>query len=224
VYGPQGIKELVNTVLKITGGWDSFTIDIVELYPETVSHLEIPVGPTDTVKVIACPMDHRIECFGFVFEESECLPKLNADKARELGVANKHLRDLKAGVDVTLDNGTVVRSSDCLVFSSLAPRKCAVLQDTSDGSAALPYLDNCDLLVHECTYENSQRDKAIEFGHSTPEIASALARKCSARRLALTHFSARFESTDSLGLEARAELVGCDCEVILATDFLEIRF
>ena len=134
------------------------------------------------------------------------------------------IASLKAGRDVTLSDGRHITSTEC--FSSIVKqsRTCAVLQDTVDASSALPFLENCDLLVHECTYSNTHHQKALVHGHSTPSIAAGIARLCKARRLALTHFSPRYDSTDVLRVEALNDLVGSECEVILAEDFLEIAF
>ena len=224
IYGPEGVREMIDTVMRLSGGWHGYKIQIVELDTASVTHMDIPIGEKENLHVTACPMSHRIGTVGYVFRESKRPFKLDAEKAMLMGVSGQHLGDLKSGKDVALPNGTIVKSSDCLIAGELESRICAILQDTSDASAATPYLDKCDLLVHECTYDNSQCDKAHEFGHATPDIAAALARRCNARRLALTHFSPRFESTESLGDEARAALSGQDCEVILATDFLEVRF
>jgi ribonuclease Z len=169
-------------------------------------------------------MDHRIDTVGFVFKESKHPPKLDVERARSLGVDQSFFGSLKCGQDVVLPDGRIILSSECLITDVQQPRTCAVLQDTSDGTSALPFLEDCDLLVHECTYDNSQSDKAIQFGHATPSIAAKIAKTCNARRLALTHFSARYDGTEQLGEEARHELVGADCEVILATDFLEVKF
>jgi ribonuclease Z len=169
-------------------------------------------------------MDHRIEAIGYVFKESARSMKLDMDKVKRLGISGKLIGELKSGRSVTLPNNVIIDSADFLIPSELVSRSCAVLQDTADGSSALPYLENCDLLVHECTYENAHIEKALEFGHSTPRIAASLAKQCRAKRLALTHFSPRYEDTEILAQEARSELSGCSCEVILAADFLEIKF
>lgn len=224
IYGPRGIREMIDTVMRLSGGWHGYPVHILELDTESVTQLEIPIGDSEKLQVTACPMSHRIDTVGFVFRESRRPAKLDAEKARLMGVSGHQLGDLKSGKDVRLHNGTVIMSSDCLIESEHEARICAVLQDTSDGSAAIPYLENCDLLVHECTYDNSQCSKAHEFGHATPDIAASLAVRCKARRLALTHFSPRFETTESLGEEAKLALAGHECEVILATDFLEIKF
>ena len=82
-------------------------------------------------------------------------------------------------------------------FSFSAISLCAV-------ALIAPLARGADLVVHEATnaflppyddpaagYEGVRRLTAAH-GHSTPQMAGEFARKCGARRLALTHFSPRY--------------------------------
>ena len=51
---------------------------------------------------------------------------------------------------------------------------------------------NCDIMIHECTYHETLREKAIEYGHSTARMAGMYARQSQAKMLVLTHFSPRY--------------------------------
>ena len=48
---------------------------------------------------------------------------------------------------------------------------------------------DCDLLIHECTYPESEIEKASQNNHSTFYHAVNTAKKCNAGMLLLTHFS-----------------------------------
>lgn len=69
-----------------------------------------------------------------------------------------------------------------------------ILGDCSDASNIIPFAQQCDVLVHECTHDDTLKEKAIDFGHSTPSMATALADKCDAKCLLLNHFSQRYRS------------------------------
>src|SRR5205807_3977533 len=49
-----------------------------------------------------------------------------------------------------------------------------------------------DLLVHEATFADDERERAAETGHSTAGQAATLARDAVVTMLALTHFSTRY--------------------------------
>src|SRR5581483_4669407 len=60
-----------------------------------------------------------------------------------------------------------------------------------------------DLLIHEATFAEEERERAAETGHSTAGEAAQLAREAEVTLLALTHFSTRY-AVGVLRDEARA--------------------
>ncbi|KAF4658851.1 Zinc phosphodiesterase ELAC protein 1 [Perkinsus olseni] len=198
VYGPKGIKTMIETVFALSGGWNGYDLRIVELDP--TQHSEFTTSSGD-VRVHACPLKHRLPTLGYlrpheqIFAEPDKPGPLNAALATRMGARGPQFRELKEGRDVTLNDGTLIRAVD-VIGEKTKGRTVAVLQDTCDSSEALPYLNRPDLLIHECTYHDGIREKAIEFGHSTAAMAGEFARSCDAKVLALTHFSPRYNDPD----------------------------
>lgn len=141
---------------------------------------------------------------------------------------------LKTGESVTLENGRVLLPSEVLE-ETIPGRKVCILGDCSSvlGEGPLKLCNGADVLVHEATLGNEHREKAVDHGHSTPEMAALVAQACCAQRLVLYHFSQRYKpdslqkdgDEDSvLELKRQAEEVLQDCgvEVTLAEDFLTL--
>ncbi|XP_008335102.1 zinc phosphodiesterase ELAC protein 1 isoform X2 [Cynoglossus semilaevis] len=178
---------------------------------------------------------HRIPSFGFCIQEHDRPGRLRTERLKELGLKPGPLYGcLKAGESVTLDSGLVVQPSDVLE-DTIPGRKVCILGDCSSilGTKIFDVCHGADVLVHEATLANQHKDKAVDHGHSTPQMAAAVARVCSAKRLVLYHFSQRYKPSsqqkegdkdDVTELKRQAEegLQDCDVEVLLAEDFLSV--
>ena len=80
-----------------------------------------------------------------------------------------------------------------------------------------------DLLVHEATFGEEEKDRAKETFHSTAREAAQVALAAKARKLVLTHLSARYSiSAEELVKEAKEVF----SEVVAAKDgmVLEVPF
>eukprot|EP01027_Heterolobosea_sp_BB2_P016000 GEZU01022844.1.p3 GENE.GEZU01022844.1~~GEZU01022844.1.p3 ORF type:complete len:113 (-),score=43.17 GEZU01022844.1:143-481(-) len=52
---------------------------------------------------------------------------------------------------------------------------------------------NADMLVHEITLEDKEKDMAIAKGHSCPSMAGEFAKSICAEALIITHFSVKYK-------------------------------
>ena len=78
----------------------------------------------------------------------------------------------------------------------------AFIMDTAPCAAAEELADGVDLLVCESTYLTEHQALAAEYKHMTAAQAGQLAATARARRLVLTHFSARYPDNQAFRLEA----------------------
>jgi ribonuclease Z len=97
-------------------------------------------------------------------------------------------------------------------------RKLVISGDTSPSDALAVAAHRADLLIHEATFAEEERERAAETGHSTASEAAALAAQAQVTMLALTHFSTRY-SPALLRDEARAIFKS----TVLPRDFDEIE-
>lgn len=201
IVGPVGIRLMVTTVLRAAGGFAGFPLQFLELTPEqTYPDLGIINGG---LRLEAYPLKHRVASFGYVLREGLKPGAMLVAKAKELGASGKDLGKLKDGLDVTLADGRIVKSSDC-VGHPIRSRSIALLQDTFDSTTAEAACKDVDLLIHECTYSANLKEKAIEHGHSTSGMAGEFAAKVNANMLVMTHFSNRYETREQTARKIEA--------------------
>lgn len=191
LIGPKGIRNMLHTVFTVSGGFSAFPLIIHELEPEQ-THENIGYFACCDLTISAYPLSHRIPAFGFVLTEATRPGPLDFKLAASRGARGPQLGLLKNGEDVTLENGTVIRSSE-VVGESIPGRRIALLQDTYDSSHAVKALQHVDVLIHECTYDSALKEKAIAHGHSTSTMAGEFAGSVNAKLLVLTHFSNRYD-------------------------------
>lgn len=162
---------------------------------------------------------------------------IDMDKARALGVYGSQFRVLRAGRAVKISKtGAVVTPEDVaqkpFVVNGVSaqtavhksgvsegrkrrrpvPRKVVILGDTCDSSAIAEAGMGANLLVHEATFTNALADKAKAAMHSTASMAGIFANRIRAKKLALTHFSSRYEALQLAALvgTSKADTIGSD--------------
>ncbi len=157
---------------------------------------------TPEFKVRAARASHSVEAFSYLVEELGRPGVFHPEKAKALGVPEGRLWSaLQKGRSVTV-GGRKVSSSE--VAGPPRPgRRIGYSGDTRPSPRLARFFEGCDLLIFDSTFRGSDRDKALERMHSTCVEAAGLAKEAGVRRLALTHFSARYTSATALLREAR---------------------
>jgi ribonuclease Z len=95
----------------------------------------------------------------------------------------------------------------------------ALVMDTAPCEGAERLADGVDLLVAESTFLDVDADLASASRHLTAGQAGGLAAAAGARRLVLTHFSARHPDEDDFAREAAAH----HPDVVAARDLMRVR-
>ena len=200
LVGPKGLKDYVEWNINFASVNISYDINYVEL-EEGFEH-EVVVDE-DKYYIEARPLDHTKFCIGYRLQEKDKPGKVDAVKAKASGISEDwQYKVLKAGKDVELGNGNIVKADD-IVGPSQKGDSFAYCTDTRYCENAVKLGKDVSVLFHEATFSNSLKDKAKETGHSTAEEAAKIASNANADLLVITHFSARYTNQFVLLREAR---------------------
>ena len=199
LYGPVGLKNFVLTSLKMSGSKLAYRIDFHEL--DTAGK----VFEDATFEVHADVLDHTIFCLGYRVIEKNRTGELDAEGLKAAGLPFGPLfGKVKQGQTVEFE-GKIFDPKD-FIGAEKQGKIVAIMGDTRKTNAAVRLAWGADLLVHEATYEASESKMARRHGHSTSKQAAEVAQAASAKRLLLTHISARYVGplVSQLAREAKA--------------------
>jgi ribonuclease Z len=212
VYGPPGVCAFIKAFKETVKFGLSYPIEVTEVdegivYEEEEYHIE------------CAQMQHQVPSLGYALVETDRPGRFYPTKAESLGVPRGPLwRELQKGRAVTGSAGITVRSEQ-VMGPTRTGRKLVYTGDTSPCMATVALAEDADLLIHEATLSDDLQDKALEAGHSTPSQAAEVAQKAHARRLVLTHISARYTETLDYLERARRIFPG----IVLAEDFMSFE-
>ncbi|MBI5497520.1 MAG: ribonuclease Z [Deltaproteobacteria bacterium] len=161
-------------------------------------------------------LEHRVDCFGYRLQEHDGV-SFDAALLEQAGVRGPRVADLER--DGTLRvNGTTVRRED--VSHPRPGQAFAFVMDTRPCRNAVELARGADLAVMESTFATAHEDEARQYAHCTAAQAARMAVEAGARRLALTHFSQRYDDVTPLLEEARA--VHPDVVALMDLDTVEV--
>jgi ribonuclease Z len=208
VYGPPGTGELMRAMRVVYGRLR---------YPFTVVELEAGEGVAfDDYEVTAFNVRHRGRAFGYAIVEDARPGRFDAELATSLGIPFGPDRG-------RLQRGEVVNGvrPEQVVGPPRPGRKVVLSGDTAPCEMLRVAAHQADVLVHEATFTEEERERALETGHSTARQAAEIAAEADVRLLALTHLSTRYAGSEVRD-EARA--VFERTEVPRDFDVIEVPF
>lgn len=199
VYGPKGIKEMMETIFRLTETHRGFDV----IYHELSSKKSEKIYEDNRVEVFTIPLDHRIYCNGYLFREKPKERHLNmqeVSKYAEIETCDYH--NLKLGKDFILSDGYVLKNS-VLTTEPSKSVSYAFCSDTRYLEEIVPLIENVDVLYHESTFLHDLKEMADYTGHTTALEAARIARKANVGKLILGHFSNRYSDLTVFTDEAR---------------------
>ena len=197
IWGPKGLLQILKRADGLGFERLTFPLEVVEVTPGE------PIKRKDYL-ILPFPVEHRgTAAVGYAVIEDERRGVFNPDLAREMGIPEGPLWGrIHKGEPITLDDGRVVQPST-LVGPTRSGRRIVVTGVTRPCNATIEASAGADLIVHEATFADEEAQRASETGHSTAREAAEVAAAAGAKKLVLTHFSARY-SRDPSELETQA--------------------
>ncbi len=198
LFGPKGIKEVINLQLKYSKSYVKYDL----IFHELNSKKSELIFEDEKVEVLTIPLHHRVYTNGFLFKEKENSRKLNMSeiiKFQEIEVCDYN--NLKAGRDFTLTSGETIQNS-LLTQDPKKPMSYAYCSDTSYKSDIVEIIKKSDLLYHESTFLSDKEDLATKTRHSTAKQAALIAKKADVKKLILGHYSSRYKDITLFKKEA----------------------
>ena len=197
LYGPAGLGPILKFFLSYYGEGLGFEVRFTPLKmkePETVY-------ATRAVEVLAFPLNHGIDTFGFLFREKRPQYNVVKEAVGRFGLTLEEIGTLKRGEDVVRPDGTIAASE--AAYLPYEPRSYAYVSDTAPFPELSGWVRGVDLLYHETTYLAEWEEQAAQRHHSTTLQAARCALEAGAGRLVIGHYSSRCRDNARYEAECR---------------------
>ncbi|MGY0288187.1 MAG: ribonuclease Z [Candidatus Methanodesulfokora washburnensis] len=196
IIAPAGFSSIYKALKEITPTLTSYEVRITEINGENEFRLL-----NCTLKMF--PVCHgNTPTYGISIKEDDKPGRFDPEKSDKLGVPVELRGVLQKGIPIKLPDGKVIRPEDVMG----PPRKGAKVvfsSDTRPCDSLLKEAENADVLIHEATYDDDKKDRAEKTGHSTISEAIEVGIASKARKIVLTHFSARYKKEDLEKMETK---------------------
>ena len=203
IYAPDDYETLLQPTLDFFCKGLEFEVVYHRVNPQQTE----VVYEDRTVTVRTLPLQHRLPCCGYLFEEHAVLPHIRKDMIDFLHIPVFAIRGIKEGQSWTDENGRVWTSEE-LTRPSYAPRTYAYCSDTMyfpelANTLKTLHPEGLDLLYHEATFAEEHKSRCKETFHSTARQAARIACDSGAKKLLIGHYSARYNDSKILLDEAK---------------------
>jgi len=196
IYGPTALEQIINLQLSVANTTLSFPLYFYSLTEEKV------IFDNNKITIECFRVQHRIECWGFLFNEKKKPRKVIADRARSYEIPEAYFGKLQQGEDYVTKRGTIIPNVEVTVAATKAKRY-AYCADTIFDKDLVPKIKEVDVLYHEATYLKDLEERAASRYHSTTHQAATIAKLGDVKKLIIGHFSSKYETVDDFLKEAK---------------------
>jgi len=214
IYGPRGIRKFLKCVLDISEVNLGYRLNIIEYKTEDEFFF-------DKFSLKVLPLIHSKESSAFYIKENDINNRLDEKKLRQIGMEpSPAYGELQRGKKVSF-KGKELNPKE-FMLETIPGRSLIIAGDNSEPDILGKYLQNLDLLVHECTYTQEVYDNLSEkFLHTTAKDLGKTAQKWSVKILIANHINPRYNKNSPLGIEMVYEEIknSYDGKLLIANDF-----
>ncbi|MEO5966830.1 MAG: ribonuclease Z [Ferruginibacter sp.] len=189
LFGPPELIDIINLQLKVADSTLPY-----KLYFHALGEAGI-IADLQTIKINSFKVSHRINCWGFIFQEKTILRSLDPEKLNAFEVPSEYFNKLQNGEDYKNAKGTIISNDELTKPGPIAKKYC-YCADTKFDESIVAHVKDCDLLYHETTYLKDKQENAVLRFHSTTVDAGTIANKANVKKLIIGHFSSKYEKLD----------------------------
>lgn len=198
IYAPAAFEPILDQTLSFF--CQGLEFKVVFHAVDTTQNKVVYEDRSLTVETI--PLQHRIDCCGYLFREKPILPHIRRDMIDFYKIPISQINNIKAGADWVTAEGKVIANSR-LTTPAEPARSYAYCSDTRYIKTLHELVKGVSTLYHESTYSAEDAERARLYWHSTSQDAAKVARDASVGKLLLGHFSARYNNESQLLEEAK---------------------
>ncbi len=189
LHAPPQLEQLIKLQLDFASTQLNFPLHFHGIDAEGL------VVETNKMTVHSFKVQHRIDCWGFLFKEKKNPRKLDPERAKIYEIPSAFYDRLQQGEDYITKKGTIVPNEEVTTEAPL-PKTYAYCADTVFDESIAEKVKGVDLLYHETTYLKDLQERAADRYHSTTVQAGAIAKKAGVTKLLIGHFSSKYECLD----------------------------
>jgi len=195
LYAPEALKTIIDLQLKVAAAHLPYDLHFHSLESEAV------IVEDKKIQIRCFKVQHRIECWGFLFREKKNLRSIDPAAVKNHRIPAAFFENLHQGEDYLSPENVLIKN-EFLTVSVPPPKSYAYCADTIYDENIVEKIQGVDLLYHESTYLDLLKERAANRFHSTSKEAAMIAKKAKVKKLLLGHFSSMYESLDGFKTEA----------------------
>jgi ribonuclease Z len=199
IYGPSELEKIINLHFSVSGTMPNFPIN----FHAIKTNNKKLIFENKTINIWAFPLKHRIETYGFLFEEKPKLRHIDGEAVKKLTIPHYQYNKLKQGADFIIDKTGEIIPNEKLTLPASPSYKYAYCSDTAYSPKIVKWIEGANILFHETTFMEKDRELAHKTYHSTTIEAAEIAKQAHVEKLIIGHYSARYMNPEQLVEECK---------------------